>query len=253
VDRSAIFWAARLAVAVAGVVLLFVAARLVGRARAAANWPTAPPVAALSGPLGWAAVVTALLGLATAAGLSLAALAVPVSPAAAAQSALLPQSGRAWLLAGTGALAVLLAGSGIAGRLVNRAELAVLIRTRNIRTPNISSPNISTRNASGPKHRGTAIGEPVPAPAQPGGVEGHEPATRLGDTDADADSIVPSNVQPGWVYQDRAGTWYLVVATGTGHRLVRLDDFALVPAGTVEPPLTLRGSVEISVYPVALP
>jgi hypothetical protein len=219
VDRSAIFWAARLAVGIIGIVLMFNAARLVGRARAAANWPTAPPVPALSGALGWAGVGAALLGVAAAAGLSLATLAGPERPA------LLPQTGRAWLLVGAGALAVLLAGSGVARRLVGRAELAVLIRTRNAGTGQV----------------GPAIGELVPpqartAPAEPG-----------------VDPAVPPGGQSGWVYQDRAGGWYLAVATGTGQRLVRLDDFTLVPPGTVEPPLTLRGSVEISVYPVAVP
>jgi hypothetical protein len=218
VDRSAIFWAARLAVGIIGITLMFNAARLVGRARAAANWPTAPPVAPLSGALGWVGVGTALLGVAAAAGLSLATLAGPE------RAELLPQTGRAWLLAAAGALAVLLAGSGFAGRLVGRAELAVLIRTRN----------------AGQGRVEPAIGELLPAQPRPTGA-------------TEADPAVPAGGQPGWVYEDGTGVWYLAVATGTGQRLVRLDDFTLVSPGTARAPLTLRGSVEISVYPVAVP
>jgi hypothetical protein len=204
---------------------MFNAARLVGRARAAANWPTVPPVGALSGPVGWVGIATAVVGLAAAAGLSLATLAEPESPA------LIPQTGRAWLLAAAGGLAVLLAGAGLASRLVGRAELAVLIRNR-----------IRNRDA-GTK---PAVGELLPAPGHP--VPG-EPARRPGEVDP----VVPPSSQPGWVYQDGTGVWYLAVAAGPGRCLIRLDNFNLVPPGTAQAPLTLRGSVEISVYPVAVP
>jgi hypothetical protein len=189
-DRSAILWAARLGVAGSGLVLMFGAVRLLGRARAAANWPTATPVSALARPLGWSGLAAGLGGLAVAAALSLSTLAAP---------ALVPSTPRAWLLAAIGALVVLLAGLGAAGRLVERAELSVLIRTR---------------------------GGEARAPAEQG--------------------------EPGWVYQDAAGDWYLAVSSRNRQRLVRLTDFTLVPDGTARPPLTLQGSVEISVYPVAL-
>src|SRR5256884_4194307 len=120
-DRSAIFWAARLVTGGIGVVLMFGAVRLLGRARAAASWPTAPPVFALARPLGWAGVAAGLASLATASALSLAALTDP-GP--------VPADPRAWLLAAAGGLAVLLAGLGATGPLVGRAELSVLIRTR---------------------------------------------------------------------------------------------------------------------------
>jgi len=99
------------------------------------------------------------------------------------------------------------------GPLVGRAELSVLIRTR---------------------RTGHDAAFPIDAllPAQP------------------SDRSVPAEGQPGWVYQDTAGDWYLSVATGTGSRLVRLTDFTLVPVGTAGTPLELAGSVEISVWPV---
>jgi hypothetical protein len=82
----------------------------------------------------------------------------------------------------------------------------------------------------------------APAPARPGEVA---PAPARPDGAAP----LPAGVQPGWVYQDAAGDWYLAVAAGSGQRFVRLRDFRL---GTPKPPLTLQGSVEISVYPVAV-
>jgi len=207
VDRSAVFWAARLVFGVIGIVLMYGATRLLGRARAAASWPTAPPVPALARPLGWTGIGAGLGALAAAAGLTVAALAGSVDPTPAAPA------WRAWLLAAVGAIVVALAGGALAGTLVNRAELAVLIRIR-----------------------GQAPRQPVPP-------------TPAGDLDP----TVPSSGQAGWVYQDRAGDWYLAVRTGTGQRLVRLSDFTLVPVGTAVPPLVLRGSAEIAVYPVAVP
>jgi hypothetical protein len=233
-DRNAIFWAGRLAVGGIGIVLMFGAIRLLGRARAAASWPTAPPVAALARPLGWTGIAAGMGGLAGSAALSLGALAGPTGPA------LTPQTWRAWLLAAVGALVVVLAVGSATGRLVNRAELAVLIRTR--------SGLIQPRAVE--DHGESSIGERVPAQARPDGPVGQpELSTSLGGVDP----IVPSGGQPGWVYQDPAGDWYLAVATGAGQRLVRLRDFALVPAGVAGAPLTLRGSVEISVFPVAVP
>jgi hypothetical protein len=213
-NRDTIFWAARLALGVIGVVLMIGSVRRLGRARAAANWPTAARVATLSIPLGWTGVGTGLLALAVAAGLSLGVLAGPDQPE------LVPRTWRGWLVAGTAALVVLVAGATTARRLVNRAELTALIRTP-------------------PRAPGTA-----PPPAQ------KIPVPDLPTPATDADPAVPNGGESGWVYRDATGAWYLAVATGDGHRLVRLTDFALVPAGTAKAPLSLAGSVEISVWPV---
>ena len=62
---------------------------------------------------------------------------------------------------------------------------------------------------------------------------------------------MPVEGRSGWVYRDPGGGWYLAVATEGGQRLVRLTDFTLVPVGTAGTPLSLAGSVEISVWPVA--
>src|SRR5204862_2860038 len=162
------------------------------RARAAASWPPAPPVSVLARPLGWTGLGVGLVSLAAGSALSLSALAAP---------ALVPPSPRAWLLATVGALTVLLAGLGAAGPRVGRAELSVLIRTR--RTGD---------------HPASSIAALLPAPPAEHGTPAEHGASAEG--------------QPGWVYQDAAGDWYLAVATGTGQRLVRLTDFTLVPDDT---------------------
>jgi len=208
--RDAIFWAVRALLGGIGIVLMFGAVRRVGRARAAANWPTAAPVSALSAPVGWAGLGLGLLGLAAAAGLSLGALAGPQTPE------VLPDTWRGWLVAGTAALVVLAVGALTTRQMVHRAEVTALIRTP-------------------PRH---AVPPSQKIPMQ-------DPPTL-----ADADPAVPAGGESGWVYRDPAGGWYLAVTTGTGQRLIRLTDFALVPPGTVGPPLTLAGSVEISVWPV---
>jgi hypothetical protein len=237
-DTSAIFWTGRLAVAVAGVVLLFGAVRLLGRARAAANWPTAPAVSVAARPAAYLGIGLGLVALATAAALSLGALVVP-------DSSLAPHSWRGWLVGLGGALIVLGIGGAATGRLVARAELTALIRTP-------------------PRTPGNDPLEEIPA----------ELSTPLTGTDP----VVPSGGQPGWVYRDPAGDWYLAVATEGGEqgrepgrepghepgreqgheqggeeggrRLVRLPDFTLVPLGRAGSPLTLVGSVELSVWPV---
>jgi len=213
-DRDAMFWAARLLLGLAGVVLVFSSVRRLGRARAAANWPTAARVATLSIPLGWLGIGVGLLAFAVAAGLGLGALAGPDQPE------LVPRTWRGWLVAGTAVLVVLVAGASTARRLVNRAELTALIRTP-------------------PREPGTP---PPPTPKIPL----QDPPTA-----ADTDPAVPADGESGWVYRDATGAWYLAVATADGQRLVRLTDFALVPAGTAEPPLSLAGSAEISVWPVS--
>src|SRR5205814_2472286 len=80
-----------------------------------------PPVARLSAPLGWAGIVIGVLALAVAAGSGVAALSSPAEP--------LPRGWRGWLVAGTAAGVVIVAGLSTARRLVNRAELTTLIRT----------------------------------------------------------------------------------------------------------------------------
>ena len=65
------------------------------------------------------------------------------------------------------------------------------------------------------------------------------------------DPIVPPTAQPGWVYRDPDGAWYLVVSSGAGHRLVSLPDFRLMPVGRVTSEITVAGSVELAVWPLS--
>jgi len=219
-DRNAIFWVGRLLMGGIGILLMFFAVRLLGRARAAANWPTAPPVAALARPLGWAGILAGLIGLAVAAGLSVAAL--PGLP----DPQLIPGSWQGWVLAGAAALVVLAVGASAARRMVGKAELTTLIRT-----PPRPVYVIHPRDAPNPSTLAP------PAPVSPGQPGPHEPA-------------IPPDGRSGWVYRDPAGEWYLAVAAEGGQRLIRLTDFTLVPVGTAGTPLELAGSVEISVWPV---
>jgi hypothetical protein len=219
-DRNAIFWVGRLLMGGIGILLMFPSVRLLGRARAAANWPTAPPVAAFARPLGWAGIVAGLLGLAAAAGLSLAALTDLSVPQ------LVPHTRRGWLVAGAAALLVLGIGASAARRTVSRAELTTLIRT-----PPRPVYVIHPRDAPSPPTVAPA------APVSPAQAGPHEPS-------------IPPDGRSGWVYRDPAGDWYLAVAADSGQRLVRLTDFTLVPVGTAGTPLALAGSVEISVWPV---
>ncbi len=217
-DRNAIFWTGRTLLGAIGIVLMFGSVRLLGRARAAATWPTAAPVAAMARPLGWAGTLLGLLALACAAGLSLGALAGPAQPEP------VPRSWRGWLVAGTAAAVVFALGTLIARRLVNHAEVTALIRT---------PPRF--------------VANPVRTPPPPGPeIPGQDPRTPPG-----ADPAVPAGGESGWVYRDSTGGWYLAVGTRGGQRLVRLSDFALVPLGATRAPLSLAGSVEISVWPVA--
>jgi hypothetical protein len=216
-DRNAIFWAGRLLLGAIGVVLMFGSVPLLGRARAAANWPTAAPVSRYAGPLGRSGIGVGLLALAAAVGLSLGALTEPSGTGP------VPHAWRGWLVAGTGAAVVFALGLLITRRVVNQAEVTALIRT----PPRFVAARATT---------------PPPAP--------HIPAQDP-RTPATVDPVVPAGGEPGWVYRDAAGAWYVAVATRGGQRLVRLDDFTLVPVGTAEGPLRLAGSVEISVWPVA--
>ncbi|OLB73665.1 MAG: hypothetical protein AUI14_25610 [Actinobacteria bacterium 13_2_20CM_2_71_6] len=287
-DRSAIFWVGRLVLGGIGALLTFAAVRLLGRARAAANWPTAAPVNPLARPLGWTGIGAGLLGLAAAAGLSLGALAGPPEPA------LSPHTWRGWLVVAAGGFVVLAVGAASASRLVNRAELTALIRipprmlVAGPDAPPAAEAGAAVREAgaagreAGPAGReaGAAVrgagaaardggpkardggpkardGEPTlipppPAPLLPAQARPDGPAGQheLSTPVGGVDPAVPSGGRSGWVYRDPAGDWYLAVATEGGQRLVRLTDFTLVPVGTVGSPLSLEGSVEIQVWPV---
>ena len=85
------------------------------------------------------------------------------------------------------------------------------------------------------------------------GAEAQQPAgVPDGATpDSVSDSVVPPTARPGWVYRDAGGAWYLVVSSGAGYRLVSLPDFKLVSVGSVKPPVTATGSVELAVWPLS--
>ncbi len=228
-DRNAIFWAARLLTGVIGFLFTFFAIRVLGRARAAASWPTAAPVSTGARPLGWAGVAVGLLGVAVATGSALAALAGPSVPT------FVPGGWRAWLIAIAAVLVVLAVGTSTARRMLARAELTALIRT----------PPQGALRASP-----AVAPDPPAAPATVLPVAAPGPPAPRGPGRPQVDPAVPADGRSGWVYRDPAGRWYLAVATDGGQRLVRLTDFTLVPVGVAETPLALAGSVEISVWPV---
>jgi hypothetical protein len=215
-DRSAIFWTARLSIGLLGVVLIAGGIGRLGRHRAAANWPSAPPVGRATRPLGLAGLGAGLLLLATAVALGADAL------AGAVDTAVTPETWRGWLVGGVAAGAVLAAGALITSRLVRRAEVTALIRTPSAARP-IPAQDRAVQHPAGHRQLSTSMG--------------------------DADPAVPSDGQPGWVYRDGAGDWYLAVAVDGGQGLVRLTDFVLVPPGTAVRPLALEGSVELAVLP----
>lgn len=214
-DRNAIFWCLRLLVAAGGIGLSGLAADRLGRWRATANWRESGPGGPSTGRLLSAVLAT---------GVSLTAVAALLVAGALVQEGRarsIPEGWRGWLLGAVAALVVLAAGGSVALRLVARVELSALIRTP-------SAIGTATEVDDDRRYSGTAQ-----LPTQPGA----------------ADPAVPVDGQPGWVYRDHAGDWYLAVSESTGRRLVRLADFALVPAGTAAPPLDLVGSVQMSVWP----
>jgi hypothetical protein len=216
-ERSTVWWIVGFATSVTGIVLAGGSVRLLGRARAAANWPSAPP-AGLTGRTG--GITGTAFGLVLLAA-GAAALTARLTPPVRALSWLVP--------VGAGAV-VLLAGAIIAAKVAERAELTALIRT----------PPAAKWIPAQDREPGAPAG-----PAQ-NLIPVQEVSTDTGGTDP----AVPSEGQPGWVYCDPDGDWYLAVsAAPEGHRLVRLTDFALVPPGAVGAPLELAGSVQISVYP----
>ncbi len=255
-DPSAIFWTTRLVVGLAGLVLMFGAVSLLGRARAAANWPTAPSVGVAARPAAYLGIGLGLLSLAAAAALGLAALVTPdavtpdavtpdtVTPnaatpnAATPNAAFVPHTWRAWLVGLGGGLVVIGIGAAATGRLVARAELTALIRTPPRRPDDDFHPLVNLGAGNGEAADDWRAHTRPELSTLPGGI----------------DPVVPSGGQPGWVYRDPAGDWYLAVATDGGERggerLVRLPDFTLVPVGQAGSPLTLAGSVQLSVWPV---
>jgi hypothetical protein len=200
VDAGGTTRAVAVAAAVAGLVLVILGVRLLARARAATQWPgprRLPPVGRRSA------------GAIVVAGLVLLAAAVP-----ALAEGVVTVSGpawRPWAVRAALALVTLALGGYAVVRLVDRAELAALIRTPYI-------------------------------PRQPG-PEDRRAAPTLGDP------AVPDDGQGGWVYRDGAGEWYLAVSLepGAGHRLLRLVDFRLAAPGEARPPLHLAGSAQVTV------
>jgi hypothetical protein len=224
-DRSAIFWFGRLLVAVAGAVLATGATRQLGQIRASAKWPSAPRSGTFARPLWY-------LGLVAGVGLVAAALALSAGVLAQTDSGTVtPVGWRGWLLAGGVAVAVVGMGGFLGGRMIDRAELTSLIR--------MPSGAVLTPMPSG------AL--PITEPANP--TLSGESSAGWTQTSLDVDPAVPSYGEPGWVYRDATGDWYLAVATRGGKRLVRLADFALTQVGAVDGPLQLAGSVQLTIWP----
>ena len=201
-DAAGVSRAVAVAAAVAGLVLIILGVRLLARARAATQWP---------GPRRLPPVGRRIAGAIVVAGLVLLAGAVP-----ALAEGVVTVSGppwRPWAVRAALALVTLALGGYSAARLVDRAELALLIRTPYI-----------------PRQPGPADGRAAPTPGDP---------------------VVPDDGQGGWVYRDSAGDWYLAVSVepgaATGHRLLRLVDFRLAAPGEIQPPLYLAGSAQVTV------
>ncbi len=239
-DRGVALWAIRLALGVVGIVLTIASVRLLARVRAAANWPTAPRVGRPARPLAYLGTGAGLAAVAWAVGVVAASLARPGG------GPLAPAGPRGWLIGVLAALLAVTVGTVAVARLLERAELGLLIRTPSA-LASAPGPEASASRAEASAPGGADRGPGGSAEYQPGSISGsrREPA-------------IPPDGQPGWVYRDAAGEWYIAVRVGTGAArtgqvLVRLRDFALVPPGAVPVPLGLAGSVEIAVYPLAEP
>lgn len=149
-------------------------------------------------------------------------------------------------------VAVLVLGMLVSAKLTDRVELNALIRSpsplyRTAAPGSGGHPQTATtgqRTASPPVPRS----EPRESDGSPPGQQAAGVVT-VGDP---ADPAVPARAEPGWVFTDPAGTWYLCVATDRGHRLVELPGFRLTtPAPQRE--LRLAGTVELSVWPLTGP
>ena len=255
---------------VVGIVLTGLSAVQLGVARAAAKWPSARPPRLGRGP--------ALFGM----GFGI----VFTGAAGALAATLVPVEGALWIAAVAGAGVLLLAAAaGIAARLASRVELKALISTptpayvaiapRGEPLPAITArsdvmaapqpqpatgtyPNASTVPVSGQQSTtspfpsgptGTYDTSP-PSRSIPYAARGGEPIRPWDEPEL----AVPAEAEPGWVYTDADGTFLLVVDIDTpeneGRRLVRLADFTLASYGSVREPLTVTGSIEISVWPL---
>jgi len=204
---------------------------LLGAARSALAWPShrQPPVGrTLSVTLVGVGVVLAAAGVAT-------------------MATVAPLGDRwRWPAAAGAAVLALAAGTVAAAKTADRAELHALIRapsplyhsTAGKPPSDVAVPRPEPATLGG---NGTSPPEANPGPKSPGAAQ---------PTDSVCDPAVPPGGQPGWVYRDAAGAWYLLVDAPGGGRLVRLADFQLVAPGTAQAPLELAGGVELSVWPL---
>lgn len=255
---------------VVGIVLTGLSAVQLGVARAALKWPSARPPRLGRRP--------ALLGI----GFGV----VFIGAAGALAATLVPVDGTLWITVVVGAGVLLLAAAfGVAARLASQVELKALISTPTpayvaIAPRSESPPAIAARGAGSapPSSQPATVGmqaattDPVfgqrstttpfpsvptgsydtspPAPSIPYAARGRE---RIRAWD-EPENAVPAEAEAGWVYTDADGTFLLVVDIDApeedGRRLVRLADFTLAPYGSVHEPLTLAGSIEISVWPL---
>ncbi|GAA4200275.1 hypothetical protein [Actinocatenispora rupis] len=198
---------------VLGVVLAGLGVHQLGVVRAARKWPSAPQPRLGRG----------LAGTELAAGI------LATAGGAVVLATLVPLKG-VWQVGFeivTG-LVVLILGMVIAAKVADRVELNALIRS--------PSPLYrTTAPRPGGHHQ---IATSPPAKTTPPMQESDRP-----------DPSVPADARPGWVFTDDAGSWYLCVEVGRGHRLVRLPEFLLVepdPARRVH----AAGTVELSVWPL---
>ncbi|MBB6037821.1 hypothetical protein [Phytomonospora endophytica] len=243
---------------VVGIVLTGLSAVQLGIARAAAKWPSARRPRLGRGP--------ALVGITTG---------VLFAGAAGALAAtLVPTEGLMWTLgvAGAGVLVSAVA-TGIAAKLASQVELKALISTPSpayiaITPRGEAPPMIAARsdNMAAPPAQPATIatsGATNDSGSLPGAHNTSPPTQPVAYATPRHDHIrpwdepelaVPTDAEPGWVYQDGDGNYLLVVDIDTpedeGRRLVRLVDFALAPYGSVREPLRLAGSIEISVWPM---
>lgn len=247
---------------VVGIVLTGLSAVQLGIARASAKWPSARRPKLGRGP--------ALTGIA---------IGVIFAGAAGGLAATLaPTEGLMWTLGVAGAGVLLCAAAvGIAARLASQVELKALISTPSpayvaitprgesppmiaARSDNMAAP--SAQPATSVTSGATNERDPIP-PTATGSHNTSPPVSAIPYAARGRDRIrawdepelaVPTDAEPGWVYQDADGTYLLVVDIDTpedeGRRLVRLADFALAPYGSVREPLRLAGSIEISVWPM---
>lgn len=198
---------------VLGVVLAGLGVHQLGAVRAARKWPSARQPRIGRG----------LAGTEVAAGI------VAAAGGAVALATLVPLTGL-WRVGieVAAALFVLILGMVIAAKVADRVELNALIRS--------PSPLYRTTAPRPGGHHQIATSQPA------------KTTPRMQESDR-VDPSVPAAAQPGWVFTDPAGSWYLCVSVGAGRRLVRLPDFGLVepdPARQV----SVAGTVELSVWPL---